>query len=140
MKIALAVDGSGSSLRATRFLIELLGNRPGTEVHVVNVQAPVLYTDLLPNEKQCEIEHWRQQSGEEATADACKMLAASKVSFTLHVVAGDPAVAIVGLARERPCELIVMGTRGMGTVAGIVLGSVASKVVHLASMPVTLVK
>jgi nucleotide-binding universal stress UspA family protein len=140
MKIALAVDGSGSSQRATQFLVELLGTRSGTEVHVVNVQTPMLYTDLLPAEKQSEIEQWRQQSAEEATAGACKMLAAAKVPFTLHVVAGDPAVAIAGLARERRCELIVMGTRGMGTVAGIVLGSVASKVVHLASVPVTLVK
>jgi nucleotide-binding universal stress UspA family protein len=33
-----------------------------------------------------------------------------------------------------------MGTRGMGGVRGLILGSVATQVVHLASVPVTLVK
>ncbi len=33
-----------------------------------------------------------------------------------------------------------MGTRGLGTVAGILLGSVATKVIHFADVPVTLIK
>ena len=51
-----------------------------------------------------------------------------------------PATAIVQASQKLNCGLIVLGTRGMGTVAGLVLGSVASKVVHLADTPVTMVK
>lgn len=140
MKVALAVDGSASSLRATQFLIALLGARAGTEVHVLHVQTPVLYVDLLPANAQHEIEKWRQESAEEATASACRMLAEARIPSELHVSAGEPAVSIAGFARDLGCELIVMGTRGMGAVAGVMLGSVASKVVHLAGIPVTLVK
>ena len=140
MKVALAVDGSSCSLRATRFLIELLGRPEGTEVHVLNVQHPVPYVDLLPVEKQQLVEHWNRQSGNDETAAAREMLAAANVSCHLHVVVGDPATAIVKLARELGCDLIVMGTRGMSAVAGLALGSVVAKVIHLADTPVTLVK
>ena len=44
------------------------------------------------------------------------------------------------LGRRLKCDAIVMGTRGMTVLGNLVLGSVASKVVHLSSVPVTLVK
>jgi nucleotide-binding universal stress UspA family protein len=47
---------------------------------------------------------------------------------------------IAEVGRQENCDAIVMGTRGMGAVSGLVLGSVATKVIHLADVPVTLVK
>lgn len=140
MKVALAVDGSSCSLRATQFLVELLGRQGGTEVHVLNVHPPVRYADLLPPDKQQLIEQGNRRSGEDETIAAREVLAAAKFPCHLHVVAGDPATAIVKLAPELGCGLIVMGTRGMGAVAGLALGSVAAKVLHLADIPVMLVK
>ncbi len=140
MKVALAIDGSRCSLRATRFLIGLIGGWEGTEVHVVNVQPPVRYADLLPVETQQLVEQWNRESGEDATAASRELFAAAAIPCHVHVVVGDPASAIVKLARALSCDLIVMGTRGMGAVAGLALGSVATKVVHLADKPVTLVK
>ena len=140
MKVALAIDGSSCSLRATRFLIGLISGREGTEVHVVNVQPPIRYADLLPVETQQRVEQWSRESGENSTGAARELLAAAAIPCHLHVVVGDPASAIVKVAVELSCDLIVMGTRGMGAVAGLALGSVATKVVHLADTPVTLVK
>jgi len=140
MKIALAIDGSNCSLRATRFLIGLIGGRDGSEVHVINVQPPVRYADLLPARRKQLVKQWYRDGGETETAAALEMLAEAKVARDFHLVIGDPATAIVKVARRLNCDLIVMGTRGMGKVAGLVLGSVATKVVHLADAPVTLVK
>ena len=140
MKFALAIDGSSCSLRATRFLIGLIEGRVGAEVHVLNVQYPLRYFDALPVEQQQLVENRNRESGQRETIDARDMLATAEVPCQLHVVAGDPATGIVKLARDLRCDLIVMGTRGMGTVTGLVLGSVATKVVHLADMPVMLVK
>ena len=42
--------------------------------------------------------------------------------------------------RAQGCEAIAMGCSGKGMLAGLVLGSVARKVIHLATLPVTLVK
>jgi nucleotide-binding universal stress UspA family protein len=140
MKFALAIDGSNCSLRATHFLIGLIEGRAGAEVHVLNVRHPLRYFDALPMEKQQLVEHTNLENGKRETTEARDMLATAKVPYQLHVVAGDPATGIVKLARDLRCDLIVMGTRGMGTIAGLVLGSVATKVVHLADMPVTLVR
>lgn len=140
MKIALAIDGSRCSLRATRFLIGLIQELNGAEVHVLNVQPPIRYSDLLPAKKKRLAKQWYQDGGESETAAALEMLAEAKVPCDLHLVIGDPATAIVKLVRKLKCDLIVMGTRGTGTVTGLVFGSVATKVVHLADTPVTLVK
>ena len=43
-------------------------------------------------------------------------------------------------AKKLKCDLIVMGTHGMGAVSGMLLGSVAAKTVHLARCPVMLVR
>lgn len=53
---------------------------------------------------------------------------------------GSAAAAVIAPAAEHDCDVIVMGTRGMGAVGSLVMGSVAQKVVHLAPVPVTLVK
>ena len=44
------------------------------------------------------------------------------------------------MANELACDLIVMGTHGRSGIAGLVVGSVASRVLHLAACPVMLVK
>jgi nucleotide-binding universal stress UspA family protein len=53
---------------------------------------------------------------------------------------GDAAPEIARAAARTNCESIVMGSRGMGAVKNLVLGSTATKVIHLATVPVTIVK
>ena len=141
MKIVLAIDGSDCSLRATKFLIDLIKGRGGAEVHIVNVQHPVRYVDILSEEKKQLVERLNRESGERETGYAREALAEASVPVHLHVVVGDdPASAIIEVSQKLNCSMIVMGTRGMGIIAGLVLGSVASKVVHLADTAVTMVK
>ena len=59
---------------------------------------------------------------------------------TTQAAEGQAAQEIVRLAAERGVDCIVMGTRGMNALGGLLLGSVAQRVVHLASVPVMLVK
>lgn len=69
-----------------------------------------------------------------------KALAAAGVPHKAKVVIGDAPHEIVEYAKAYHCDGIVMGTRGLGNVATLVLGSVAHKVLHLTHIPVTLVK
>src|SRR5688500_972540 len=131
MKVLLAVDGSECALRAAEFLARLAAGRH-VEVTVVNVQAPVSYGELLSGETREQVERWQEERGRRAAAPAMESLAASKVACELRVVTGEAAPAIVKLGWERGCDLIVMGTHGLGALAGMTLGSVASKVIHLA--------
>ena len=53
---------------------------------------------------------------------------------------GDPAQEIIAAAGDRQADLIVVGSRGHGRLAGLLLGSVAQKVVSLAPCPVVVVR
>ena len=72
-------------------------------------------------------------------ARARKVLARRKVQVYAAVRIGDPATTIVNFAKKMRCDELVMGTRGLGSFKGLVLGSVTIKVIHLAGMPVTVV-
>jgi nucleotide-binding universal stress UspA family protein len=75
-----------------------------------------------------------------ALAPAIAKLKRAGVHHITHTVCGDTADAIVRAARRLRCDSIVMGTRGMGAIGNLLIGSVANRVIHLASAPVTLVK
>ena len=55
-------------------------------------------------------------------------------------VSGDPAKAIMRSLEEDGCDMVVMGTRGLGALQAAFLGSVSSYVLQHAKCPVTLVK
>lgn len=66
-------------------------------------------------------------------------LVESGVNATFHVVHGlntDPADLIADVAKEAGADVIVVGTRGHGRVAGMLLGSVTQRLLHVAPCPV----
>ena len=69
-----------------------------------------------------------------------KRLSEAGIRHAADVVMGDLAHTIVDQDKAKGCNLIMMGTRGMGSVASLLMRSVATKVIHLAGMPVMLVK
>jgi nucleotide-binding universal stress UspA family protein len=76
-----------------------------------------------------------------ASLDAAKALAdESGVEAEYELVEGDPAEAIVRFAESRDADLVVVGTRGRGGIAGSLLGSVSSEVVRASSRPVVVVR
>jgi len=81
-----------------------------------------------------------QEASDTACRSAMQTLHAEGVAFVRHTRIGAYAETIVAGARELHCDSILMGTHGAGFVAGVLLGSVATKVIHLTDVPVTLVK
>ena len=57
-----------------------------------------------------------------------------------EIIEGDPATAIIDVAATRKSDLIVMGSRGLGRLAGLLLGSTSQKVVSHAACPVLIVR
>jgi len=80
------------------------------------------------------------QASANALKDAIAKSEAATVGFETLSKAGQPAEAIAQVARDKSIEHIVMGTRGLGRIQGLVMGSVAMKVIHLAQVPITLIK
>jgi nucleotide-binding universal stress UspA family protein len=56
-----------------------------------------------------------------------------------RAVLGGPAPAILNIAHEAGADLIVVGTRGRSAVAGLLVGSVAHRLLHLSDLPVLVV-
>jgi nucleotide-binding universal stress UspA family protein len=87
-----------------------------------------------------EIADLQRGEGEEVLREACDLLNAAGVAYQAHVAVGPIPETIARFADENACDFIVMGTQGRGGLSQILLGSVATQVVHLSHVPVTLVK
>ena len=86
------------------------------------------------------IEEYHREAGDKVLSAAIARFAGTGVEHSPHLLVGEAAPAIVEFARSKGCDMIVMGTHGFSTVMGLIMGSVATKVIHLATMPVLLVK
>jgi nucleotide-binding universal stress UspA family protein len=141
LKVLVPVDGSKDSDRAVAYAIGFVANsKAPVELHLLNVQPPIVSGGVRMFFKHDEIEAYYQDSGQEALRAARERLDQAGQGYVQHVSVGSLGETIVAYAKEQRCDHIVMGTRGLGAVSGMVLGSVASKVIHLAEVPVTLVK
>jgi nucleotide-binding universal stress UspA family protein len=84
---------------------------------------------------------FRWALGERLTCDA-RARAKKKAIQTVRTItrAGDPAKEILSVANEENADIIVMGRRGLGDLAGLLFGSVSHKVSHLAECACLTVK
>ena len=140
MIILLPVDGSDCSNRAVDYLIKLHKSfKDGVELHLLNVQ-PSVSGNVSSFVGGDAINKFHQEEAMKELQAAMRKLDAAKVKYQHHIGVGEPAEVIAGYAAEKGSDQIVMGTRGMGSVSNLVLGSVATKVIHLAPVPVLLVK
>lgn len=132
-KILVPMDGSKSALRALEFAAKAY---PGSLL-VLNVQ-PALPSSRFVS-KTMIAEHQEREAAKALDA-AERLIARRRLDARTFTAIGEPAAAILSFAKEHRCAAIVMGSRGHGRVASLLLGSVASKVVQAAPCPVTIVK
>lgn len=141
MKILLAVDGSACALRAVDHLIgHVSWFREMPEIHLLHVQPPIPVARALAHvSKETLHAHYMEESREELREAQEKLDAAGR-QHTTHVHVGQAAEVVAKVATELGCDLIVMGSHGRSGIAGLMMGSVATRVLHLATCPVLLVK
>lgn len=141
MKILLPVDGSDCSLRAVDHLIaHSAWFRDVPEVHLLHVHPPIPIGRVQAHVGKETLHGYYLEESQAHLLVAQQKLDASGVAHTTHVHVGQPAEVIARMANDLNCDLIIMGSHGRSGVAGIVMGSVANRALHLASCPVLLVK
>jgi nucleotide-binding universal stress UspA family protein len=136
-RILIATDFSAFSRRALEYGARL-ASQFKAKVLIAHVYAPpVVYVpDAVVPMSDAELKKMLAslQAGLADEAGEAGKLGATEVETVM--VEGDPWHEIVRLAKDRSCDLIVVGTHGRGAVAHFFLGSVAEKIVRKAECPV----
>lgn len=134
-KILLAVDGSDHSQKAVPVAIDIAQRRKAevTVFHAVERTHPRGPVGAIET----------PQEAQDLVAKVAEELKKAGVPVRIKIVSaavGYPAKEIVDTAKEDGDSLIILGSRGLTDLSGLVLGSVTHKVLHLAHTPVLVVR
>lgn len=139
LKLVVAVDGSENALVAVRHAVKRAKSDPSVRIHLVNVQYP-LHGGVSTFVNAAQIKQYHQEEGEKALAPARALLDGEQVAYEHHLFVGEPSEIITRFAQEQSGDEIVIGTRGLSGLSSLLVGSVATKIIHQATVPVVLVK
>ena len=128
--IVLALDGSDGAKQAIPVAAELAEKEKANIVIAHVTEYLAAKGGELPHIDEDQIRAEIAQEAKELSDRGIE----TKVEMA-EVVAGGPAHAIVDIADRNDGDLIVTGTRGHGSVAGLMLGSVAHRLLHIAKRP-----
>lgn len=143
MRLVVATDGSEHAMRAAAFAARLAQEMRGVEVTLVTVghipsaalagPASGVMIDLGALEDQLE------RAGDAILTDTQARFQ-KDARVTRSYRSGDPATEIIGAAKAADADLIVIGSRGLGGIGGLILGSVSERVLHGSPVPVLVVR
>jgi len=141
LKILIAIDGSEPANRAIEAVGKMARSSLQLEATLLCVSPePVFYGNYTVGTIQ-HIEEDQKKHQNALLSQAMSLARAQNLNLAEPLRAyGVVANEIVRLALEAQVDQIAMGTRGMGAVGSMLLGSVAQRVIHLSSVPVLLVK
>ena len=141
MKILLPVDGSKSSLNATKYVAKLVGNlRTKCFVTIMNIHDDVGLNHVTRFIPKDTVDDYLRELSEKELRAAQKILDQVEVQHTMVIKRGNVAQEIVALASKEKFDLIVLGAKGRSGFMDTLVGSVAQKVVQAAKQPVLLIK
>jgi len=134
--ILLAFDGSDCSNKALEYAGSM-AEQYGAVLWLIHVFPHT--SDLLGYEDFEKLFAKRKSAGQAIVDNALQKLEGSKLKVRTELLGGPEAESILKAAQDLEADLIVMGTRGLGAVKGLLIGSVSRKVLHYASCPVMVV-
>ena len=141
MKILVGIDGSENSIRASEYAAEMVTHFQGSTVSLVYIDTLAIQIKVkggvLPSNYEELVEQGRKITLEKAE----QIFSEKQLPYNIKILEGyDIAETICDFAKEYNYDQIIMGTRGLGNIKGIVLGSVSHKVIQIAPCPVTFIK
>jgi len=132
--IVLGYDGSDGAVLALEQAIELAKLESARIVVVFAYEIPAAYGGETGDYRRV-----LRERAEEQTKKALPRLQESGVEFDVELIPERPVVGLVHVAKETGASLIVVGTNGEHPIKGVVLGSVAHKLLHVSHVPVLVV-
>jgi len=136
-RILLGFDGSDHAQRAAKVAAGIARQEKDAQIWVVVVVEPI--PTELGKPYFSELILMRTNAGEELI-ELAKKIIGDGITVHEELLFATPAESIIEVADTQNCDLIVMGTRGLGGLRGLLLGSQIHKVISLAKCPVLAVK
>ncbi|AKS42516.1 universal stress protein [Wenzhouxiangella marina] len=137
-RILVGLDGSPSSRKALDHAIGLAAGASG-RLHLVAVACGPDIEMADPDEREILLERARQRCDEHLNT-ALEATRSCGLEVESHLMEGQPAEQLLGLARKLGIEHIVLGHRRKGLFEQMLMGSVAKRVVDFAPCTVTIVR
>jgi nucleotide-binding universal stress UspA family protein len=138
--IVLGVDGSEGSAAAVRWCVEMA---PLLDARVVAIHALRPVVPLVPPVPSGPVTAYddaaERRRLQVALEQWCEPLRTRGIKYTARVVDGAPALALMAIAGNEHATAIVVGRRGEGGFAELLLGSVPHALSHHADLPVVVV-
>jgi nucleotide-binding universal stress UspA family protein len=141
MKILLATDGSDTSLRAARYVADLIGKltEPGM-VTLISVHDDTALRHARRFVGKEAIDEYLRDLSEKDLADARETLNAAGIRHDHIIRTGHVAAEIASAAEAGGFDLLVLGSKGRSALKDLLIGSVAKRVIELSTIPVLLVR
>lgn len=140
MKILLPIDGSEYSKNAIDFVASrttVLGNNPTIELLNIQVPLPARASRLVGREA---LDRYYEEEADKVFTSARKVLKRDNITVTEAYRIGAPDEMIAQEADKLPADLIVMGSRGLTALKGLIMGSVTTGVLARTKCPVLLLR
>jgi nucleotide-binding universal stress UspA family protein len=138
-KMVVGVDGSDNSFRALDQAVQLAKQFSSELIMVFVVHIPVTsYSyDVLGS---LSVFNRLEEDGKDALAKCAEIASKAEVSSRTVLLSGDPAQGILDTATKEGADLLIVGSRGTGTLERLLIGSVSERVVRFSKCPVLVVK
>lgn len=138
-KILVAVDGSDMSNKAFETAL-VLAKENQSKLTLINVGKNLSLPQGMVIDSIDEIYDSMRKAGEELLNRGKWMAESQGISIDSKYAEGDPAAQIIKVAKEGHYQLIVIGSRGLGTFKEMMLGGVSHRVSQLSPCPVLIIK
>jgi len=137
-KILLATDGSENARRAA-FQAAGLAEELSSEIIIAYIfSSPPSQSKMA--KANFDVHSILTEDAKNAISETINLFEEKKVAYSLKVAIGEPASEVCEIAEKENADLLIIGSRGLGTIKSAVIGSVSQKVAHLAKCPVMIVK
>lgn len=142
MNILLPVDGSACSLKAVQFVADSTAWFKETpRIALVYVDELGVAVDSARKRLGDEaVENYFNETKKETLIPAERILQSKDISYDSIYAGGDAATQICAHASARQADMIVIGSRGQSAIAGLLMGSVTTKVLAMTTIPVTVIR
>lgn len=138
--VIAAVDFSPMAFAAAQTAARIAPLATLELIHALEIPLTFEQAMLKVGTSQTEIDRYRKAKAKAAYAELRSLRASLSMPGNVRVVRGEPATALVRLARSGKTDLVALGVQGRSAVSKTVLGSVARRVLGASSCDVLLAR